>query len=137
MTSLVLTACATEIVDPTARTTTTVPPQLIETITEVGPLAQADLGGLARVLSAEVELLGNAIFVGNTASAKLHLGRINETWDYLEPKILAELGEQGDQIAFDLTRVINLARSSVERNRPADASKARSFLRLALASLDG
>jgi len=34
-----------------------------------------------------------------------------------------------------LQRVIELARSAVERNRPADASKATKFLELALQSL--
>jgi hypothetical protein len=45
-------------------------------------------------------------------------------------------GELADQLTYDLRRVVELARSAVDRNRPADADKATSFLRLAVASLD-
>lgn len=134
--STLLGACATEIVDTTALTTTTIPERIVDTITNLGPLDQANLTELTTTLSVEVELLGNAIFAGDRTSAELHLQRVNQAWGYAEPRIMAELGERADQIVFDLTRVINLARSAVERNRPADASKARSFLRLALQSLE-
>lgn len=46
--------------------------------------------------------------------------------DAIRPKILAS----SDQLASDFDRVINLAKSSVERNRPADADKALRFLPL-------
>lgn len=46
--------------------------------------------------------------------------------DAIRPKILAT----SDQLAADFDRVINLAKSSVERNRPADADKALRFLPL-------
>ena len=41
-----------------------------------------------------------------------------------------------DQLAADFDRVIALAKSSVERNRPADADKALRFLPLIIDSLD-
>jgi hypothetical protein len=47
-----------------------------------------------------------------------------------------QFGELADQITYDLRRVVGLARSAVERNRPADASKAVAFFRLASASLN-
>lgn len=47
------------------------------------------------------------------------------------PKILAI----SDQLAYDFDRVIELAKSSVERNRPADADKALRFLPLIIESL--
>jgi hypothetical protein len=53
-----------------------------------------------------------------------------------EPLIVARFGELADQLTYDLRRVVELARSAVTRNRPADADKAVAFLRLALASLE-
>jgi hypothetical protein len=41
-----------------------------------------------------------------------------------------------DQLAADFDRVIALAKSSVERNRPADADKVLRFLPLIIDSLD-
>jgi LAS superfamily LD-carboxypeptidase LdcB len=50
----------------------------------------------------------------------------------VRPKILT----LSDQLAADFDRVIALAKSSVERNRPADADKALRFLPLIIDSLD-
>jgi hypothetical protein len=94
------------------------------------------LADLTVVLRNEVELLGQAIFVTDRDAAREHLVSINTAWAYLEPLIVAQYGELADQLTYDLRRVIELARSAVERNRPADAGKANAFLRLALASLD-
>ena len=50
----------------------------------------------------------------------------------VRPKIIT----LSDQLAADLDRVVALAESSVERNRPADADKALRFLPLIIDSLD-
>ena len=49
----------------------------------------------------------------------------------VRPKIIT----LSDQLAADLDRVVALAESSVERNRPADADKALRFLPLIIESL--
>lgn len=54
------------------------------------------------------------------------LARVVSLSDAIRPKILAT----SDQLASDFDRVIDLAKSAVERNRPADADKALRFLPL-------
>ena len=49
----------------------------------------------------------------------------------VRPKILT----LSDQLTADFDRVVTLAKSSVERNRPADADKALRFLPLIIDSL--
>ena len=56
------------------------------------------------------------------------LARVVSLSDAIRPKILAT----SDQLATDFDRVINLAKSAVERNRPADADKALRFLSLVI-----
>ena len=56
------------------------------------------------------------------------LARVISLSDAIRPKILAT----SDQLATDFDRVINLAKSAVERNRPADADKALRFLSLVI-----
>lgn len=123
--------CATEILDTAA---TTVAPT--ESTLAPESLAGEDLDTLIGVLRDETEALSRATFDGDKGAARRHLARINEAWANAEPLIFAQFGELADQITYDLRRVIDLARSAVERNRPADASKALNFLRLAIASLD-
>lgn len=132
--AFVATGCATEIIELDAPATT-VDGQGDSTISPSIP-ADASLADLTVVLRNEVELLGQAIFVTDRDAAREHLVNINTAWAYLEPLIVAQYGELADQLTYDLQRVIELARSAVERNRPADAGKANAFLRLALASLD-
>jgi hypothetical protein len=127
----VVTGCATEVIDSKVATTiavtdTTAPPSLVG----------SSLDELVEVLRNEVNALSRAVFDNDKPAARTHLDRVNEAWALAEPLIVAQFGELADQINYDLRRVVALARSAVERNRPADASKAASFLRLALASLD-
>lgn len=124
--------CATEVID-TKLTSSTV---VTSPSTTPASLAGADLDQLVDVLRDEVTALSTAVFESDKAAARAHLDRINEAWTYAEPLITARFGELADQINYDLRRVVGLARTAVERNRPADASKAVSFLRLALASLN-
>lgn len=56
------------------------------------------------------------------------LARVVSLSDAIRPKILAT----SDQLAADFDRVINFAKSAVERNRPADADKALRFLPLVI-----
>ena len=56
------------------------------------------------------------------------LARVISLSDAIRPEILAT----SDQLATDFDRVINLAKSAVERNRPADADKALRFLSLVI-----
>lgn len=125
------TGCATEVIDTKA---TTVVQETVTTQAE--SLAGAGLEQLVTVMQAEISALSQAVFESNKSAARSHLVRINEAWSYAEPLIVARFGELADQITYDLRRVVGLARSAVERNRPADASKALSFFRLAVVSLD-
>ena len=125
--------CATEVIELDTPPTTLSP---VEAAAISDDLAAATLDELTQVLRDEVTALSRATFNGDRDEARLHLDRINEAWSFAEPLIVAQFGELADQLTYDLRRVVELARSSVERNRPADADKAKSFLRLALASLD-
>jgi hypothetical protein len=125
------TGCATEVIDTKA---TAVVQETATTQAE--SLAGADLEQLVTVMQVEISALSQAVFESNKSAARSHLDRINEAWSYAEPLIVAQFGELADQISYDLRRVVGLARSAVERNRPADASKALSFFRLAVVSLD-
>lgn len=127
----VATGCATEVID--SKVTTTVG---VTDTTALPSLVGSSLDELADVLRVEVTALSRAVFDNDKPAARAHVDRINEAWALAEPLIVAQFGELADQINYDLRRVVALARSAVERNRPADASKASSFLRLALASLD-
>lgn len=124
------TGCATEVIDSKVTTT-------IAVTSALPSLAGSSLDELAEVLDTEVTSLSRAVFDDDKPAARAHLDRINEAWALAEPLIVAQFGELADQINYDLRRVVALARSAVERNRPADASKAASFLRLALVSLGG
>lgn len=129
--ALVAPSCATEVIDTTV---TTVTQETATTMSE--SLAGASLDQLAVVMQEEIGALSRAVFDGDKPAARDHLARINEAWAYAEPLIVAQFGELADQITYDLRRVVELARSAVERNRPADASKAVSFFRLAVVSLN-
>ena len=133
-TAFVATGCATEVIELDAPSTT-IDGQGDSSISQSVP-ADATLAELTVILRNEVDLLGQAIFVTDRDAAREHLVSINTAWAYLEPLIVAQYGELADQLTYDLRRVIELARSAVERNRPADAGKANAFLRLALASLN-
>ena len=124
------TGCATEVIDSKVTTT-------IAVTSALPSLAGSSLDELAEVLDTEVTALSLAVFDDDKPAARAHLDRINEAWALAEPLIVVQFGELADQINYDLRRVVALARSAVERNRPADASKAASFLRLALVSLGG
>jgi len=122
--------CATEVLQ--APTSSAVE---LATTTLAPSLKGAPLDELTAVLRDETLALSEALFANDTVMARAHLGHINEAWSFAEPQIAAKFGEFADQLIYDLQRVVELARSAVERNRPADASKAAKFLELALQSL--
>ena len=85
---------------------------------------------LAQMLQS-VNALSDAMQKSDREIATKHLDQIILINDAVRPKIL----ELSDQLAADLDRVVALAKSSVERNRPADADKALRFLPLIIDSL--
>jgi hypothetical protein len=117
-----LAACSTTIVD-TAPTTTFVPPTTVVpsgTATELFDQLQTTIGGLS-----------TAISDNDRAMAKVNLAEVQEIWKVLQPQI----AERGEQFIQDMQRIIDLAISSVERNRPADADKSLRFLSLVIETL--
>ena len=117
-----LAACSTTIVD-TAPTTTLVPPTTViptGTATELFDQLQATLGEVSKAISDS-----------DRAMAKVKLAEIEEIWKVLQPQI----AERGDQFIQDMQRIIDLAISSIERNRPADAVKSLRFLSLVIEAL--
>jgi len=117
-----LAACSTTIVD-TAPTTTLVAPTTVVpagTATELFDQLQTTIGGLS-----------TAISDNDRAMAKVKLAEVKEIWNVLQPQI----AERGEQFIQDMQRIIDLAISSVERNRPADADKSLRFLSLVIETL--
>ena len=127
---LSLSGCATEVLDePTSSAAE------IATTTVAPPIYATTLDELTVVLRDETAALSEALFAADSTASRAHLARINDAWALIEPQIAAQFGERADQLIYDLRRVIDLARSAIERNRPADADKAVRFLELALQSL--
>jgi hypothetical protein len=117
-----LAACSTTIVD-TAPTTTLVAPTTVVpsgTATELFDQLQTTVGELSKAISDS-----------DRAMAKVKLAEIQEIWKVLKPQI----ADRGDQFIQDMQRIIDLAISSVERNRPADADKSLRFLSLVIETL--
>ena len=117
-----LAACSTTIVD-TAPTTTLVAPTTVVpsgTATELFDKLQTTVGELSKAISDS-----------DRAMAKVKLAEIQEIWKVLQPQI----ADRGDQFIQDMQRIIDLAISSVERNRPADADKSLRFLSLVIETL--
>jgi hypothetical protein len=122
LTMFSLTACSTTIVD-TAPTTTLVPPTTVVpsgTATELFDQLQTTIGELSKAISDN-----------DRTMAKVKLAEIEEIWKVLKPKI----ADRGDQFIQDMQRIIDLAISSIERNRPADADKSLRFLSLVIETL--
>ena len=101
-----------------------------KTISTIDPLLGRD--ELLTQMSQSVEALSDAMQKSDRNIAGKHLDQILLISDAVRPKIL----ELSDQLAADFDRVVALAKSSVERNRPADADKALRFLPLIIDSLE-
>ena len=81
---------------------------------------------LVAELQDRLDQLSIATFAQDKPKAKSILADIEAVWLALEPKATSE----GEQFLADLTRIIDLARTSVVRNRPAEADKAARFMQL-------
>ena len=79
-----------------------------------------------------VNALSEAMQKSDRQTASKKVDQILLISNAVRPKILT----LSDQLAADFDRVIALAKSSVERNRPADADKALRFLPLIIDSLN-
>lgn len=79
-----------------------------------------------------VNALSEAMQKSDRQTASKKVDQILLISNAVRPRILT----LSDQLAADFDRVIALAKSSVERNRPADADKALRFLPLIIDSLD-
>lgn len=81
-------------------------------------------------MAATAARLTEAMADGDRTAARAHLAVLEELGDALAPRV----ARASEQLAADLARVLDLARSAVERNRPADADKAVRFLPLVAAA---
>ena len=75
--------------------------------------------------------LGNDVASGDSGLARTKLADITATWQAIQPR----LAPLGSDIVDDLTRLVGLYTTAVERKRPADADKATRFLGLAVEPL--
>ena len=119
------TGCATTI-NLAAQTTLAQP-----AVTTLPTVTTAELFGQLKSTLSELSL---AITNQDKPRAKTTLATVLNIWGALQPQIVAEGGETVDQTVLDLQRIIDLASSSVQRTRPADADKALRFLDLVLQS---
>ncbi|CAB4902350.1 unannotated protein [freshwater metagenome] len=85
-------------------------------------------------LQSTLSELSLAIVNEDKSRAKTTLATVLNIWASLQPQIVAAGGETVDQTVLDMQRIIDLASSSVERTRPADADKALRFLDLLIQS---
>jgi hypothetical protein len=98
--------------------TTTVDPSIAASADTSAPIsADASLVDLVGELADSMRHLDEEVIEGDDDDATL--ARIEEIWAFAEP--LAEAHSAG--LHFGLLQSVDLARTSVERRRPADASK--------------
>lgn len=93
--------------------------------------ATSELFGQLKLTLSELSL---AITNEDKSRAKTTLATVLNIWEALQPQIVAEGGETVDQTVVDMQRIVDLASSSVQRTRPADADKALRFLDLVIQS---
>jgi sensor domain CHASE-containing protein len=120
-------SCATTI-NESATTTIASTQQEATQITVDLTLTRDEL--LAQMLQS-INKLSDAMQKADRKAATLELEQITLLSSAVRPEIL----QVSDQLAADFDRVVALAQSSVERNRPADADKALRFLPLVIESL--
>ena len=85
-------------------------------------------------LKSTLSELSLAITNEDKSRAKTTLATVLNIWGALQPQIVADGGEIVDQTVLDMQRIVDLASSSVQRTRPADADKALRFLDLVIQS---
>jgi hypothetical protein len=117
-----LTSCATTFIS-TAPTTTVVAP------TTTLPSGSPD--ELFAQMQQTIAFLSKALSESNKGVARVRLAEVESIWSTLKPQVT----ERGDQFVQDIQRIVDLAISSIERNRPADADKSLRFLTLVIEAL--
>ena len=117
-----LTSCATTFIS-TAPTTTVVAP------TTTLPSGSPD--ELFAQMQQTIAFLSKALSESNKGVARVRLAEVESIWSTLKPQVT----ERGDQFVEDIQRIVDLAISSIERNRPADADKSLRFLTLVIEAL--
>jgi hypothetical protein len=131
--SAVASGCATTINE--SAPTTNIQGSNISASSVVSPLAtidpRLDRNELLELMLERAKSLSTAMQNSDRKSANQHLEQILLIREAVRPEILA----LSDQLVADFDRVVDLARSSVDRNRPADADKALRFLPLIIDSL--
>jgi hypothetical protein len=101
-----------------------------ESITQATINSQLTTDELLGELLLAVEDLSKTMQKTERRQVPQQLARVVSLGDVIRPKILAT----SEQLASDFDRIINLTKSAVERNRPADADKALRFLPLIIES---
>lgn len=117
-------SCATEIIDAELTTTTS---------TAERPDPTGDVNELLDQLKVSFGIMSEALAEGDRSRAREELEYVERIWSALEPQIV----DRGEQYVEDVRRVVDLAVTSVERNRPADAGKALRFIELVINALLG
>ena len=102
-----------------------------ESTTQVTINNQLTTDELLNKLLLAVEDLSKTMQKTERRQVSQQLARVLSLSDVISPKILAT----SEQLASDFDRIINLTKSAVDRNRPADADKALRFLPLIIESL--
>ncbi len=118
--ALLLSACGATVYDESAATTT-----MAATTTTLPTGTAAEL--LPRLVAAMSNL---SILIGPVpddlrpdGDKRRQLAEIEALWDAVEREVTAD----DPETAETLTRMVDLARQAVEKNRPADADKAAKF----------
>jgi hypothetical protein len=101
-----------------------------ESITQATINSQLTTDELLGELLLAVEDLSKTMQKTERRQVPQQLARVVSLGDVIRPKILTT----SEQLASDFDRIINLTKSAVERNRPADADKALRFLPLIIES---
>ena len=114
--------CATEIIDAELTTTTS---------TAERPEPTGEVNELLDQLKVSFGTMSEALAEGDRSRAREELEYVERIWTALEPQIVG----LGEQYVEDVRRVVDLAVTSVERNRPADADKALRFIELVITAL--
>ena len=128
-TTSLLSGCATTINESAP---TTLADNVVTETTTLTINQQLSTEELLTQMLTTVNALSEAMQKSDRQTAGKKVDQILLISNAVRPKILT----LSDQLAADFDRVIALAKSSVERNRPADADKALRFLPLIIDSLD-
>lgn len=120
--------CATTI-NESARTT--IADNIVTETTTAAVDQQLSTEELLTQMLATINSLSQAMQKSDRQTASKNVDQVLLISGAVRPKILT----LSDQLVADFDRVVALAKSSVERNRPADADKALRFLPLIIDSL--